>query len=103
MWRNGARDEAAADSAYDLTNFLISDDGNIVRRGWAVYKSNAAFLTANGLTAVWDGCMAPGRRTAFWSTEATPHLGTLIPATAPDPTTPTSLGTYGYTPAPTLP
>lgn len=59
---------APKNSVYDALNGLISDEGEMFRRGGSEYKSGGnAEATLLGL---WDGYTVAGQRTLFWSADS---------------------------------
>lgn len=71
----------------DIVDGLLQDDGSIMRRGGTVYKSNA--VAGEELIGVWDGYLAPGRRTIAQSSVSLRGLSTS------DDATPVTIGAAG--------
>lgn len=59
-WRAGDPALVPADSAYELRDLLLGDDGLPYKRGGSAYKSDAV---GNPLRSLWDGDTVAGRRT----------------------------------------
>jgi hypothetical protein len=56
------------DGVYDCVDGLLDDDLGIYRRGGSSYKSTSAAAAAH--VGLWDGFLAAGQRTVFWTTAA---------------------------------
>lgn len=59
--------------AFDLVNWMVSDEGGLYRRGGCTDKSNADFTAVapanRGIRGIWTGLLEAGTRTLFWDGE----------------------------------
>src|SRR5688572_1011876 len=78
MWRSVARHLIPEHGAYELTNYLLDEDGSPYRRGGSEYLSTGAFGTS--LRWLWDGTLGPGQRTVIANPD---DFGVLDAAEAP--------------------
>ncbi len=79
--RATARDKIPSNGVYDLSNFLLDDDGNLYQRGLNTYYSNPAFGTA--LAGLWESGFTAGRRTLLAKPVGTGGLAVLDGSLSP--------------------
>ena len=68
MFRGVREDLIPENGAYDITNGLLDNTGNIYRRGGSSYRNTSNFGSV--IPFVWDGWLTAGQRTLIASTSA---------------------------------
>lgn len=67
---------APGNAVYDALNLLITDEGNLQKRGGSAYKSNAG--AGDTLVGLFDGYLAGGLRTLMWALTGGSKLAYLL-------------------------